>query len=174
MNETRKRNQPAERWYAVQTIARRESGAEIQLEAQGFRVFLPRELKSVRHARKFRTVHAPLFPGYLFVSLDLQRDRWRSINGTRGVACLVMAENAPAPVPCGVVEALISCIDDKGLCRRDRALVEGQNVRVTFGPLAQAVGLLIGLDAKDRVRVLLEILGGRVVTTIERCALEVA
>ena len=44
----------------------------------------------MRHARKILNVRAPLFPGYLFVSLDLTRDRWRSINSTYGVLGLIM------------------------------------------------------------------------------------
>src|SRR5258706_16252721 len=88
--ETR-RDQPASRgarWYAVNCLSNREFLASSQLRNQGFRTFLPRRLTTRRHARKFDTVMRPLFPGYLFVQLDLSRDRWRSINGTLGVVRL--------------------------------------------------------------------------------------
>src|SRR5208283_4434114 len=75
-----------ERWYVARTLPNREAGAASQLEAQGFRVFLPRIARTVRHARKMRRVRAPAFPAYLFVALDLNRDRWRSVNGTFGLA----------------------------------------------------------------------------------------
>src|SRR5712691_7686334 len=45
-----------ERWYVVQTLPCREEKARIQLAAQGFRTFLPRYIKTVRHARKLSTV----------------------------------------------------------------------------------------------------------------------
>ena len=61
-----------ERWYVVRALPKREHGAEAQLAGQGFRVFLPKVSRNVRHARKTRAVHAPAFPGYLFVALDLQ------------------------------------------------------------------------------------------------------
>ncbi len=73
------------RWYAVRTQPNQEARAEHQLQRQGFATFLPRIGKSVRHARKLRQVRAPLFPGYLFVQLDLTRDRWRAVNSTYGV-----------------------------------------------------------------------------------------
>jgi len=69
-------------WYAVKIRQSSERIAVANLERQGFRSFLPVHLKTVRHARQFRTVRAPLFPGYLFVFLDLARDRWRAVNGT--------------------------------------------------------------------------------------------
>lgn len=162
---------PGERWYVVRTRAKREAGAEAQLKAQGFHVFLPRVVRTVRHARKMRTARTPAFPGYLFVALDLQRDRWRSVNGTFGVSELIMGEDAPMPVPKGVVEALIGYVDKSGACRFDRDLAEGQAIRVVAGPFAQALGELVKLDASGRVRVLLDIMGGKVMTLIERSSL---
>ena len=163
-----------ERWYVVRARPKREHGAEAQLAGQGFRVFLPKVTRNVRHARKTRAVHAPAFPGYLFVALDLQRDRWRSINGTFGVMSLIMAEERPVPVPRGVVETIIDYLDKSGVCRFDRDLVEGQAIRVTAGPLAEAVGELVRLDRSGRVRVLLEIMGGKVLATLERSSLVAA
>ena len=107
-------------------------------------------------------------------ALDLRRDRWRSINGTFGVMSLIMAEERPTPVPRGVVETIIDYVDESGICRFDRDLMEGQAIRVTSGPLAEAVGELVRLDKSGRVRVLLEIMGGRVLATIERSSLVAA
>ncbi len=59
------------RWYVVQTRPRDESTALFHLTRQGFEGYLPRFLKSRRHARKVDVTPTPLFPGYLFVALDL-------------------------------------------------------------------------------------------------------
>ena len=163
-----------ERWYAVQTIARREAKAEFELNRQGFRTFLPAVMRTVRHARKTRSVRVAAFPGYLFIVLDLERDRWRAVNGTIGVSSLVMGDRFPLPVPGGIVEVLLDYRDDSGVCRFDRDLVVGQKVRVVSGPLAEAIGTLDRLDGNGRVRVLLEILGGQALATIDRGALEAA
>jgi transcriptional antiterminator RfaH len=162
-----------ERWYVAQALANREFGAALQLEAQRFRVFLPYVVKSVRHARRTREAKKAAFPGYMFVALDTKRDRWRSINGTIGVSRLITGgDGALLPVPHGVVETLLDYLDESGACRFDRALVVGQTVRVIAGPLADAIGRLVRLDARGRVQVLLEILGGQVYATLERSALE--
>ncbi len=152
----------AARWYAVRTLAHREFGADRQLAAQGFQTFLPTHVKTVRHARRFRTVRAPFFPGYLFVNLDLGRERWRSVNGTFGVACLVMSGDLPAAVPRGVVEALHFWSDATDSAMTPPDFEPGQKVRVLSGPFAEKVGTLSRLDGNGRVQVLLELLGAQV------------
>lgn len=164
----------AERWYAVQTIAKCEVKAQFELSRQGFRTFLPVVMRTVRHARKTRNARVAAFPGYLFVILDLERDRWRAVNGTFGVSRLVMGNNLPQPAPIGIVETLLDYSDENGICCFDRDLVVGQKVRVISGPLAEAIGTLDRLDGNGRVRVLLEILGGQALATINRGALEAA
>ncbi len=162
------------RWFAVHSLPHREAGAQQQLENQGFHTFLPRCLKTRRHARKLETVLAPIFPRYLFVVLDLDRDRWRSVNGTFGVARLVMmADDRPQPAPHGVVEALIALADGRDLLRFDGGgrLAVGQRVRILAGAFAERIGLLQRLDGNGRVRLLLNIMGGRIGVTLPSAAL---
>jgi transcription elongation factor/antiterminator RfaH len=162
------------RWYAAQTLHRRERGAELQLEAQGFTSFLPQITRTVRHARQLRTVRTPLFPSYVFVRLDLERDRWRSVNGTYGVARLVMADGRPVPVPNGVVESLFTLRDGNGVVRLDHDLSVGQRIKVIAGPFAQTLGALTRLDGPERVQILLDMMGGKVSVTIPRACLRAA
>ena len=163
-----------ERWFAAQALPHRENSAQFNLDRVGFRNFVPRVRRTVRHARKLRNVLAPLFPGYIFVILDLSRDRWRTVNSTTGVASLIMGLEQPTPVPPGVVEALIAVRDSSGTLRLDHDLEIGQKVRILSGPLAQTLGRLEHLDDKGRVRVLLEIMGGEVAAYLDRSALEPA
>jgi transcription elongation factor/antiterminator RfaH len=151
-----------ERWYVVRTQPHRELQAARQLGNQAYRVFYPRFFKSRRHAPKFETVLAPLFPRYMFVILDLARDRWRSVNGTYGVDRLLMRNGEPEPVPRGLVEQLADAAEADGVVRFSATLKEGQTIRVTAGPFAELMGKLDRLGDSGRVRVLLEIMGGRV------------
>lgn len=163
-----------ERWYVVRSLPRQEARAEFQLLRQGFAVFSPRAIKTVRHARKLRMVKGSVFPTYMFVVLDVGRDRWRSVNGTGGVASLIMQGDAPQPVPVGIVENLLDLMDEAGMVRLDRNLREGQKVRVAAGVFANAIGVLERLDANGRVRVLLDIMNGKVPALLDRLALEAA
>ena len=156
------------RWYAVHTQPKREFYARLQLEGQGFRVFLPKGLRTIRHARKMTDVEAAFFPRYLFVELDLTRHPWRRVNGTFGVTNLVMRGDLPHPVPRGVVETMVNSIDRNGLLRLDQGLVVGAQVRLTAGPFAEQLGILDRLDGSGRVRVLLELLGGPIPVEVRR------
>ncbi|MFP4360185.1 MAG: transcription termination/antitermination protein NusG [Alphaproteobacteria bacterium] len=151
---------PGERWFVVRSAPRKELYAAQNLANQGFRPFLPRLERTVRHARRTRTVHAALFPRYLFVALDLERQRWRSIFGTFGVSGLVMDGERPRPVPAGVVEELAAAADAAGAIGFAHTLRVGDHVRFLKGPFAEMIGRLVEMDERGRVRVLLEILGG--------------
>jgi transcription elongation factor/antiterminator RfaH len=147
------------RWYVVQTQPHAENKAVFHLERQSFRIFCPRILKTVRHARKVSRVKVPLFPGYLFLSMDAGRTQWRSVNGTFGVSHLITQNDMPQPVPVGVVEAIRMHIGNDDTVDWTRSLRPGQTVRIANGAFADFVGRLEHLDAKGRVRVLLKLMG---------------
>ena len=159
---------PGDRWYAVQCLSHRESAAAAHLQNQDFAVFFPRRQKTRRHARKLETVWAPFFPGYLFVSFDVNRARWRSINGTYGVVRIVTQGDRPASAPAGVVEAMRAACDEEGILRRGYDVKEGQSVRILSGAFVDFIGELESLDDAGRVRVLLDIMGGRVPLILAR------
>jgi hypothetical protein len=105
-----------ERWFLAHTLPKSEWKAELHLGAQGFRTFQPQIRKTIRHARRLKTVRGPLFPRYLFVILDLERDRWLSVRSTVGVASLFGSRDGrPVPVPVGIVESLIARSEDATL-----------------------------------------------------------
>jgi len=159
-----------ERWFLAHTLPRSERRAEMHLRAQGFRTYLPQIKKTIRHARQFRDVRAPLFPRYLFLIIDPSRDRWLCVRSTVGVASLFTCEGRPVPVPQGVVESLIAH-SDGALTSLDDGLIKGQSVRIVSGPFANLVGTLDRLDAAGRTRVLLDIMGTAVPVAIRRQAL---
>ena len=117
---------------------------------------------------------APVFPRYLFVALDLERDRWRSVNGTVGVSALVSARTTPLPVPVGVVEAMMAARDASGRRGPRRRVAAGTRVKVVAGPFAGGYGVLERLDGKARVRVLLNLLGGQAPVVLDRAQLSAA
>jgi transcription elongation factor/antiterminator RfaH len=159
-----------ERWFLVYTLPKSEGRAEVHLRAQGFLTYLPKINTTVRHARRFRNVQAPLFARYMFIILDLSRDRWLSVHSTIGVSTLFACEGRPIAVPAGVVEELISSYDQTVESKESR-FARGQSVRILSGPFAELIGTLDRLDAGGRTRVLLEIMSTVVPVTIHRQAL---
>ena len=77
------------RWYAVQSKPRQKRVALENLLRQHYAAYLrqcaQRKLTRGRH----HSVTAPLFPGYLFVELDLDQDNTAPIRSTIGCTGLV-------------------------------------------------------------------------------------
>jgi transcription antitermination factor NusG len=162
---------PGERWFVARVLPHQENRAQFNLHRLGFRNFVPRLRRTVRHARTLRDTLQPLFPGYIFIIINLSKHRWRSVNGTFGVASLIMGPEQPRPVPPGVVEALAASCEGCGAVRLDDSLEIGQKVRILSGPFAESLCRLAHLDDRGRVRVLLEIMGMEVAAQLDRSAI---
>lgn len=152
------------RWFVAQTQVHAEAKAANNLLRQGFEIYLPRYLKRRRHARKVDTVAAPLFSRYLFVNVDVATQRWRAIQSTFGVSRLVMNGDEPAAVSLDVIGALRAREDDKGFVKLERRplFAPGDKVRVLSGAFIDNLGLFEGLADRDRVAILLDLLGRKV------------
>jgi transcriptional antiterminator RfaH len=157
-------NAPSHRWFVVQTQVNAESKAVQNLARQGFETYLPRFEKRRRHARKVELVAAPLFSRYLFVRIDMATQRWRAIQSTLGVSHLVTHGSAPAPVPDRVIAALRDAEDGRGLVRLQSkpTFAPGAKVRVLGGAFMDNLGFYEGQTDKDRIAILLDLLGRQV------------
>ena len=149
------------RWYAVYTQPRAEGRAAAHLVRQGFDAYLPRCRCIRRHGRREDTVLRPLFPRYLFVALDLDSDRWRSVNGTRGVSWLLCRDERPLALPDGVVEGLRGAENDDGVVPLSRLMLfdAGARLRVLDGAFAGQTGLYQSMTEAERVVLLFDLMG---------------
>jgi transcriptional antiterminator RfaH len=164
------------RWYVVQTHPHAEGKASIHLHRQGFVSYFPRYLKLSRHARRVEKVAAPLFPRYLFVSVECATQRWLSIDSTFGVVRLVRSGGRPASVPHHVIEALTHREDADGfveLAPRPR-FAPGDKLRVSSGAFRDCIGLFQGMTSQERVTILLELLGRKVRVALDADIIEAA
>ena len=145
------------RWFAVKVQPRREALAELHLKKQGFETFAPKLMAARRgDAARGKAALSPLFPGYLFVRLDLGRDRWRAVNGTIGVSYLVQFGDAPCAAPKGLIEGLCARTGANGQFNFEDELSVGDSVRIVGGAFDGWIGQLKTCDAQGRVAVLLE------------------
>lgn len=151
-------------WFVAHTRPQSEAQAEYHLCRQGFEVYLPRFLKLWRHARRREWVPRPLFPRYLFVRVDPERARWRSIRSTIGVSELVCRGDVPVPVPPAIVSEIRAREDENGMVAMNSGdrFRPGDRVQIATGALCEQVGLFECRQDDERVIVLLELLGRQV------------
>ena len=152
--------QHSEQWYLVYCKPRQESSARRNLERQGYVTYLPR-VRQIRRRQEHRvSVVVPMFPRYLFIRLSTETDNWGPIRSTIGVVSLVRFGQAPAAVPQGFVDMLRAREDAEGL----QPIVSepykaGARVRIMEGGFAGYEGIFLARSGRDRVTVLLEVLG---------------
>ena len=165
-------------WYCVYTKAAAEMWARTNLWERGFEVYLPLSRKRRRHARRLVVAPAPLFPRYLFVRADLEERGARAIGFARGVSHLVAFGAGPAPVPHKVITELRAREDGAGLIDLDdrqgaaSRYHSGDRVRIAEGALLDSVGLFQRRLDRERVIVLLELLGRQTRVRVAAQALE--
>jgi transcriptional antiterminator RfaH len=163
------------RWYVVQSQPNAENKAVAHLLRQGFTTYLPRYLKRRRHARRVDIVPAPLFPRYFFVAIDITVQRWRSVYSTIGVTRLICNGDVPAAVPHGVVTSLKAREDAVGFIRLEpRQFHLGEKIRILDGVFANCLGLYDGMTDRDRVTILLDLLGRKVRVLVDAEAVAAA
>jgi transcriptional antiterminator RfaH len=157
-----------QRWYVVQSQPNAENKAIAHLQRQGFATYLPCYLKRRRHARRVEIVPAPLFPRYLFVTFDLMSQRWRSIFSTVGVSHIVCNGELPTPISDEVIGSLRAREDASGFVTLDRSpkFRVGDKIRVLDGAFADCLGLYEGMKDRDRIAILLDLLGRKVRVTV--------
>lgn len=153
-------------WFVVQTNPNEEMKADINLRRQNYETWVPSFRKTRRHARKTDSVLSPLFPGYLFVKMDVGMQGWRSINGTFGVRALLCSDSKPLAVPPDFIETLQRQVLDDGSFAQPDAMKSGQIVRITGGAFEDCVATIVSLNGSDRALLLLKILGREVETFV--------
>lgn len=153
-------------WYSVYTQAGKEAFAAQNLVNQEFEPYLPRYLKQRRHARKVNHVLAPLFPRYLFVRMDPQEQRWRSINGTFGVSHLLTDGTQPLAVADELINRIRARESDGVITIKAPTFQPGQKLHILEGPFAELEGIFECADDMERVVLLLDLMGRMVKTRL--------
>lgn len=137
-------------WYAVWTRSHCEQLVRDQLVAKRFEVFLPTTATWARRSSTRRQVNVPLFPGYLFVHLEIDRASHVEILKARGVV-RVLGDGCDrlAPVPDEQIDSLQRVLSSDLPVLPHPHLSAGDRVRITGGPLEGLSGIFLrGRPAK--------------------------
>lgn len=172
-------------WYAVHTYVGQEDRVETNLlerakklglfNSKIFQVLQPSEQAvELREGGKKETVKRKLFPGYVFVQMDVEDDEapgelgesWEAVRGTPGVTGFVGTSTHPVPLSPDEVQRLLQSVgvtakkEEAAPARVKVNIKEGDMVRVTAGPFADFSGVISEVNpAQAKVKVLVSIFG---------------
>jgi len=162
-------------WFVVQTKPHHEERVivHLRLRSPAIESFLPKIEIVRRHAGRRTTHLEPLFPSYLFVWMPLTMATWNEVRWTPGSRRLLGDGERPIAVPDDLVDAIRERVEPLGFIRVGLNLPVGARVRVKSGPFAGLEGIFERpTSRKDRVRVLLEMLGALTPLEIDPLDLE--
>lgn len=166
-------------WYAVHTYVGHEEKAKdnIQNRARSlgiadriYQVIVPTE-ETVEHAGggKKEVVKRKLFPGYIFVQMDLgdnpdePNEAWEVVRYTPGVTGFVGTSTRAVPLTMEEEARMLGNLGLTGSKEKPKIKITfsvGDMVQVTSGPFSDFTGVVSDLDSdKGKVKVLVSIFG---------------
>ena len=158
-------------WCAARLQPHREALALHCLALNGYETYYPRlRDRRIRRGRRVE-LRPPLFPGYCFIAVELQ---WHAARWTAGVINLIMDGVAPAKVPDGVIDE-IRRREVNGLIElaKPPVLRRGDRVRILRGPFTGHLAIFADMRPRQRVEILLQLLGGEQRVTLAKKDIEV-
>jgi transcription antitermination factor NusG len=157
-------------WYALYTCPRHEKRVVQQIERHRISCFLPLYRSVRRWKDRRKELELALFPGYVFVRIDLQ-DRLRVLQ-LASVVRFVTFNGRPVPMPQGEMDALMNGLRSGVRAEPHPYLTVGRRVSVKHGPLAGSQGILIRRKDKFRVVLSLELIMRSVAVEIDEADVE--
>jgi transcriptional antiterminator RfaH len=109
---------------------------------------------------RLHVIEEPLFPRYLFISLDASRygQNWSPIRSTWGVSGLVSFGGEPAKINSVLIDLLRK--QEQGLSEDPQRLFsEGESLLVAEGPFAGLQAIYQMASGENRAMVLIELMG---------------
>lgn len=149
-------------WYCLRAKNKAEHIAAAQLrQLEGVSSFSPRIRFPKATARGKVLFQQALFPGYVFARFDFAT-QCRLVSYSLGVTGMVRFGDDCPPVPRSHIEYLQQEMGPEELRTVEMTLEEGDAVEIAQGPFRGFEAVIhTYMPAKDRVKVLLEILGNQ-------------
>ncbi|MDA0712450.1 MAG: UpxY family transcription antiterminator [bacterium] len=136
-----------EKWYALAVFGRQEKAAQKELEKIGIEVFLP--LRPIRRcwSDRIQELRVALFPGYMFVHLELNLESRVRMLRLRQVVDMVGRVKDDTQlyvrnIPDAQIESLRLLVSSEQELEPINKLVKGTEVKILRGPFKGAIGIV--------------------------------
>ena len=136
-------------WYVVKTKPQQEKRASLNLRNQNFNVISP--------LIKKKNNCEPLFPSYIFVSFDINKNIWQKINNSYGVSRILSLNGIPKNLDNNFVNHLKQIIDSNGLVKKSLFNFKtNMKVQINDGPFKGFFANVIKKVSDERVKLMID------------------
>ena len=144
------------KWYAVYVRSRYEKKVHQQLLERGFMSFLPLLETFKQWSDRKKRVSEPLFRGYVFVNIDIVRQKIAVLD-TEGIVKFIGIGRTPSVITLRDIEWLKKLVREPDAIQRHvLALPAGQRVKVLAGPFKDFEGVVVKQGRESRLVVFFE------------------
>lgn len=156
-------------WFVAYCDPQREAIAHKALTDAAYEAYLPME----RYRSRTGPSERPLFSRYLFVGLDPVFQPFAPIRTARGVREILSENLKPRAVPSEMVDELRQAERIGLFDRTPSRLKVGDRVTVE-GPFSELIGTIANASNRDRIQVLYDMLGRKVLVQTPLSAVTLA
>ena len=149
-------------WFVLTTKPKSEQRAVENLTSQGVEVYFPKVKQLKKRQGKKVVLEEALFPNYIFVKLNTNKDNFNAVRSTRGVGNFVRFGLKYAQVNDNVISQLkgdVEKLREQTSLSSLTTLAKGQNLIITEGPFEGLCAIYYCKDGLERSVLLLHILG---------------
>jgi len=136
-------------WFAVRVRSNYEKPVSTALRGKGFEEFVPMYRAKRHWSDRTKVIDLPLFPGYLFCRLDLNRRL--PLLTTPGFLYLVGKGKSPEPVAEDEIMAIQSVVRSGIPVLPGASVAVGQKVCLERGPLRGVEGVVAKIADQHRI-----------------------
>ena len=147
-------------WYVVHTYSGYENAVKDDIEAtiksrnlqeQITEVLVPTEevtiIRSGKESKKGKPTPRKLYPGYVFINMEMTDDTWYVIRNTRGVTGFVGPGSKPVPLSAEEMDKMLNA----GRNSVEADIEVGDWVRIVTGPWQDMEGEVIEVNLDERL-----------------------
>ena len=137
-------------WFAVYVKSRHEKSVHSEFQQKGIESSLPLITVTRQWSDRRKKVEVPLFRGYVFVNIDISKDKMNVLQ-TDGVVKFVTFCNKTVSIPSEQMYWLDQLLMSELQVESEQDFPLGGEVDVTFGPLKGLRGRVKQKNSKTRL-----------------------
>ena len=158
-------------WYVIATRSRHEKMAAEQLWQKEVECFLPLHEVLSKWKDRYKKVQFPLFPGYLFVHVPIEKRRL-DILKVPSVVRIIGFEGQPTPIPEDQIESVKRLVFSALPYDPYPYLEAGDVVEIIRGPLTGLRGTLLEKKGSFRFILSIDLIQQAVSCEVDACDVE--
>lgn len=146
-------------WYAIQTYSGSEQSVKkaiqnlVEQNNASHRlkdIVVPTEDVFEIKDKKKKTVQKSIYPGYVFVYINLDTELWHMIQSLPRVGRFIGESKKPTPLNEADIKNILDKIENRPAPRPKISFTRGESVLITEGPFANFTGVVESYDMETK------------------------